>query len=275
MEPAQTAITEGASSNENFLTYENMKPQDNKICPNAKNIQVDQFFYVHDPNSNNLDISPIYLYPSSYCCKIFGLITIIIIFAIPASIFIPTLVIKRIDPIYIALLAINIFSAIIFIFIYLKNFTKRYIISKDENKKRLYIQSLNCCGKKIIMLDLDLETYHFQCTENTDLENNCSPAHKVILYNDLKNKNDYNLDTSNIKEIPLILKYSFEISLQYGAHKELEFRLNNFINSKSSNNPFDTFKFMYIPKNRKIGHFISRSSICVKYSDNFLLFFSI
>ena len=123
------------------------------------------------------------------------------------------------------------------------------------------------------MLDLDLETYHFQCTENTDLENNCSPAHKVILYNDLKNKNDYNLDTSNIKESPLILKYSFEISLQYGAHKELEFRLNNFINSKSSNNPFDTFKFMYIPKNRKIGHFISRSSICVKYSENFFTFF--
>ena len=77
---------------------------------------------------------------------------------------------------------------------------------------------------------------------------------------------------SNIKEIPLILTYSLQISLQNGTHKELEFRLNNFINSKSSNNPFDTFKFLYSPKNKKI-HFISRRSRCVKYCDNFFTFF--
>ena len=169
MEPAQTAITEGASSNEKFLTYENMKPQDKQMSPNAKNIQVVQFFYDHDPNFNNLDTSQIILYPSNYCRKIFGLIIIIIIFAIPAIVLILFNTI-RFDPILLALLIINIFSAFIFIFVYLKNFTKRYIISKDENKKRLYIQSLNCCGKKIIIHDLDLETYHFQCIENTNLE---------------------------------------------------------------------------------------------------------
>ena len=149
MEPAQTAITEGASSHENFLTYEKMKPQDNKMSPNAQNIQVDQFFYVHDPNFNNLDISPIILYPGNYCCKIFGLITIIIIFAIPASIFIPTLVIKRIDPIYIALLAINIFSAIIFIFIYFKISQKDILFQKMKIKRDYIFNHLIVVAKKL------------------------------------------------------------------------------------------------------------------------------
>jgi hypothetical protein len=175
----------------------------------------------------------------------------------------------------IILLAINIFLGFIFIFFLLKNCTKRYIISKDENKKRLYIQSLNCCGKKIIMLDLDLETYHFQCIEDTDLDNGFNLGHKVIIFNDLKNKSDYNLDTSNIKEIPLILAYSFQISLQRGTHKELENKLNNYINSKNFNNTIEQFEFKYTPK--KSNHFSNfqyfRRSGCAKYCDNFITFF--
>ena len=214
MEPAQTPLMVEASSNENIFTNE-IKPQDNQMKPNVQNNnQVGQYFYDHDPNYNQVDISPIILYPSSYCCSIFGIFFFVFIIPVVALIL---FIAYKFDLSTIVLLIFFSILDIVIIFLILKNSTKKYIISKDENKKRLYIQSLNYFGKNMINFDLGLETYHFQCTEKIDYdENGTTVTHKVILLNDLKNKNDYNLDTSNIKEIPLILIYSFQISLQSG-----------------------------------------------------------
>ena len=273
MEPAQTPLMVETSSNENNFAYV-MKPQDNQITPNVQNnIKVGQYFYDHDPNYNQVDISPIILYPSSYCCRICGLF--LLIFIIPFAVLIIYITYKF-DPSTIALFIFFGVLDIVFIFSVLINCTKKYIISKDENKKRLYIQSLNYFGKiNDLNFDLDLESFHFQCTEKIDYdENGTTVTHKIIILNDLKNKNDYNLDISNIKEIPLILIYSFEISLQRGTHKQLENRLNNYINSKNSNNTIDQFEYKYIPNNRDQFLYFCNSK-CVKYCDNFITFFLI
>ena len=270
MEPAQTPLMVEASSNENIFTNV-MKPQDNQTPSNVQsNIQVGQYFYDHDPNYSQVDISPIILYPSSYCCRNFGIFFFVFIIPVVALIL---FISYKFDQITIVLLIFFSILDIVIIILILKNCTKKYIISKDENKKRLYIQSLNYFGKNRLNFDLCLETYHFQCTEKIDSdENGTAVFHKVILLNDLKNKNEYNLDTSNIKEIPLILIYSFQISLQRGTHKQLENRLNNYINSKNYNNAIDQFEFKYIPKNRDQFLYFCKSK-CVKFCDNFITFF--
>ena len=86
MEPAQTPLMVETSSNENNFAYV-MKPQDNQITPNVQNnIKVGQYFYDHDPNYNQVDISPIILYPSSYCCSIFAIFFFVFIIPVVALI---------------------------------------------------------------------------------------------------------------------------------------------------------------------------------------------
>ena len=109
-----------------------------------------------------------------------------------------------------------------------------------QEKKRFYVKRFNFLNSPIIDLDLKLGNYYIQCIRELHINSDSSEYIPTIyLINQLSDTSEINLDTTNIKEIPIKLLYKFEITLRgFNSEKELEERLNNFICTKNFNDPF-------------------------------------
>ena len=156
---------------------------------------------------------------------------------------------------------------------------KIYIFKKCTTK-RFYIKRLNFLNSPIFVLDFRLENYYIQCKTQMRLysdDNNSNMEYipTINLINQLSDTSEINLDTTNIKEIPIKLLYKFEITLRgFNSEKELEERLNNFICTKNFNDPFlfDINTYM----NKKAKKLLSRIPKpilkYIKYSEHFFTF---
>ena len=93
-------------------------------------------------------------------------------------------------------------------------------------------------------IDSSLGNYYIQCKKERFLVSDeqgtyTDYKYKLYLYNQLNDSSEYNLDTSNVKNIPLQLIYIFDISL-LGQNQEivLETRLINLIGTKNFKDPY-------------------------------------
>ena len=153
------------------------------------------------------------------------------------------------------------FIPLICLFSFLCHFKKKLIIVKDVKNNSLNIKQQNylCCSQKY---KFSLENSAFVCEKLDDYESGLYTGLNFAIINILKNKNEIDLDSSTIKEVPLKIIHNF---YDLNIDENFELKLNNFINSPGYINgePDEYNKYLYryqktrikFQKKKKIGNF--------------------
>ena len=164
---------------------------------------------------------------------------------------------------------IYIIIAIIFLILFILILTKckkKIVFSKNTQKNKFYIKRYNFLNVPILNLELSLGNYYIKIegVVDYDPDGGGRTYHEIYLYNQFNDTSEINLDTTNIKNVPIKLIYTFKISIRYynDEDKILENKLNNFICSKIFKNKDNKY-----PSYSKVNDF--------KYSDYFFTFFFI
>ena len=148
---------------------------------------------------------------------------------------------------------------------------KKIVFSKNTKRNKFYIKRYNFLNIPIVNLELSLGNYYIKINEivHTSQDGNSSIEYKIHLYNQLIDTSEINLDTTNIKKVPIKLIYIFPISISgVNDQDQLEYFLNKFIGTKKFINPFSFDNL----NDEKIKFSLSNTEY-IKYSDYFLTFF--
>ena len=134
---------------------------------------------------------------------------------------------------------------------------------------------LNC---STIEIDSSLGNYYIQCKKEIVLvrdEQGTSTerVYRLYLYNQLSDTSEYDLDTSNVKKVPLKLFLVYKIYLYRHNEIELETKLNNFICAKDFKDPYSFDIGAYMGKNENNEIFSFSRGKYIKYSDHFFTFY--
>ena len=259
----------------NIISSENSKTQNN---------QFDAQQYFLDPenneeNNNQTEQPPIIIKDNNKCCGICCIILLIL----PMTVASISMIIGFFDTgkiVFIILEFVIIIFFAFFIFLILIKCGKKLVFSKNIEKNKFYIERFNFLNSPIKNLELSLGNYYIKCIKkyNVDNEGHNHITYKIHLYNQLIDTSEINLDTTKIKEVPIILFCIFNISLiGLDAENQLQERLNNFICAKNFKNPFSFNIGNYMNKQENknkyyIDSFMSRTKY-IKYSDYFFTFY--
>ena len=252
-----------------ILTSENSKPK-------SKKLEVQQYFLEAENNDNKEDI--IEVQDGNMSCGMTCLVFLILIVIGISILFIKCYIdTSRIQ--YILFLIFIVFISGFCIVSILKNCSKKHIFSKDIQKNRFYVKKVNFLNRSIIEINSSLGNYYIQCKKEIINFKDKKGSHshtkyKLYLYNLLIDTSEYDLDTSNVKKVPLKLIHIFSISL-FGQNPEydLEAKLNNFICTKNFNDPYSFDIGAYMGNNENNGSFLFQRVKYIKYSDNFFTFY--
>ena len=152
---------------------------------------------------------------------------------------------------------------------------------KDIEKKTLKIKVKEALGCTYLYKEILLDNIHFLWVENLidfEIKNKGYYLDNSIYFiNKLNNISEIDLDTSNVKDKPVNIFYSFDNidTSIFGGGIGLQKRLNNFVGSPENyNNPlfFDIKEYMHEPPKPIISipnsvHF----SQIIKFNDFFLI----
>ena len=218
-----------ASKEISILTSENSNPK-------SKKFDVQQYFLDEENNEGNFNREETIVVQNEdmwtgVVCLVF-LILIVIGIGIGMQYIINNMDTSRAQ--YIVLLSIILFLSCLCIFKVLKSCSKYYKFSRDIKKNRFYVKKVNLLNCSTIEIDSSLGNYYIQCKEEivlvTDEQGTSTErVYRLYLYNQLSDTSEYDLDTSNVKKVPLKLFLVYKIYLYRHNEIELETKLNNFI----------------------------------------------
>ena len=205
---------------------------------------------------------------------------IFITFLMISIVFLLILIIRS----YIApgLFALIVLLNMIFLFFLSKMLIKIELI-KDIEKNILKIKVKEALGCTYLYKEILLDNIHFLWVENLidlEIKNKGYYLNKSIYFiNKINNISEIDLDTSNVKDKPVDIFYSFDNidTSIFGGGIGLQKRLNNFVGSpENDNNPlfFDIKKYMHKPPKPIISipnsvHF----SQIIKFNDFFFTYY--
>ena len=214
-----------------------------------------QLYFLKSEYNTQTDQSPITIVEEQRCCGI------ICLFLLNLAIFIPLIILNDfIDKhkiIYIIFAIIYLFLIILI----LMKCKKKIVFSKNTEKNKFYIKRYNFLNIPIVELEFSLGNYYIKIErrinfgKDGEYNENC----KIYLYNQFIDTSEINIDTTNIKNVPIKLIYIFPISDKGNDKKDkiLENKLNDFICAKN------------IEKNKRPSSRVNH----MKYSDYFFTFF--
>ena len=271
MEPAETPNTQGL----NIISSENSKPQNNKFDAQQYFLESEN----NEENNNQLDQPPIIIKDYRKGCGICLIVFLTILMSI-SSIPMILVFVESAEFICIILAIVFIILFVFLIILVLKKCGKKLVFSKNIQKNKFYIKRFNFLNGPIIDLELGLGNYYIICrkSEFVDQEGQGTTTYSIRLYNQFNDNTEINLDTTNIKEVPIKLLCIFDIALNgFDAEKQLEERINNFICAKKFKYPFHFNIKAYMNKeegkNKYFANNFNQKVECIKYSDYFFSFF--
>lgn len=152
--------------------------------------------------------------------------------------------------VFIQITIIISFITLICLFSCLCCIKNKLIILKDVKNNSLIIKQKNylCCSKQY---KFPLDNSTFFCEEIEDFESSQINSMNIVIINILINKNEIDLDNSTIKDVPLKLFHTFD---NLKVDKDLELKLNNFINSPGyiNDEPNEYNKYLFRYKKKRI-----------------------
>ena len=256
----------GNTPNENLIKNEDSIQENKKFDA--------QLYFLHSENNTQIDQSPIIIFEENKCC----VFICIILLSIAIFILMPIIIINKFINNHTILFSIFVIICI-FLFILIKiNSKKKIVFSKNSQKNKFYIKRYNFLNIPILDLEFSLGNYYIKIHREIDVYNERGKKeyYKIYLYNQFIDTSEINLDTTNIKNVPIKLIYIFPISIKgYNNEGEkLENKLNNFICTKNFKDPFSidmqTYlnSYLNIEKNKRPSSRINH----IKYSDYFFTF---
>lgn len=251
--------------NENLITNEDSIEKNKKFDA--------QLYFLHSENNTQTDQSPITIAEDNQCCEI------ICIFLITLAIFIPLAILNEFINNHKILFFIFVILCILLYILTKMKCKNKIVFSKNTQKNKFYIKRYNFINIPILYLEFSLGNYYIKISWESDIDKDGGNKkyYKIYLYNQFIDTSEINLDTTNIKNIPIKLIYIFPISIK-GYNKEgekLENKLNNFICAKNFKNPFAidmqsyAISYLNIEKNKRPSSRVNH----IKYSDYFFTFF--
>lgn len=236
---------------------ENLTKNEDSIEKNKK-FNAQAYFLNSENNNTQTDQSPITIVDQNRRC---GLACLFLLFV---ALFASIMILSDYKSNHKKL--IYIFIGIIFLILFILILTKckkKIVFSKNTQKNKFYIKRYNFLNIPILDLELSLGNYNIEIERVVFSSKNGGGRtyHEIYLYNQFNDTSEINLDTTNIKNVPIKLIYTFNISISdYNDAKNiLENKLNNFICSKNFKDQENKF-----PSYTKINDF--------KYSDYFFTF---
>ena len=229
-----------------------MVPQQ-QINPNS------QYFILpeEEPTSKYIKGNKVEIPYKSNCCSIF-IFLLIFISDIIYIIFVPSF-----HRIYVSIVLLIEMITILYYD------CRKIVIIKDEVERKIIVKEIYICCKEGIKFEFDLESSNFSVILSNQ---------KYILFiiNNFKNKKEIDLNTSNIRNMPLKFLYYFQnINVnKFNGQNQLIKILNDFVGlPKNQENPLNFDINAYIHKQQPNNNQYNYKKY-IKLNDNFFTYYN-
>lgn len=87
------------------------------------------------------------------------------------------------------------------------------VFSKNTQKNKFYVKRCDFLNITVLDLELSLGNYYIKIERVVDFDPDGGGGtyHEIYLYNQFNDTSEINLDTTNIKNVPIKLIYTFNI----------------------------------------------------------------